>query len=144
MAPTGQAYDVDWVYSNNSNVHVAQNIEWFDSFTDFRSSDGSLYFEGDGSAVEGIDQVTLPVMTHRHRKGAAHEGTLVLKDVLYAPGIPCNILDGPISDEYNVTYGHGMDSIRDCRTGADVAIMDDNKLLRLRLVGQSGDQTSLD
>lgn len=37
MAPEGAPYYVDWVFSNNSNVHVANHRDWFTSYTPFKT-----------------------------------------------------------------------------------------------------------
>ena len=138
MAPTGKAYNVDWILSNNSNVHVANHRDWFTSFTPFTAS-----LSG-GLKVEGIGEVVLPVKTSRVKTGAASQGTLVLHDVCFAPSTVCNILGGPIFDKYQVRFGKDTGGLIHPDTGASVAILDAVKLSRLRLRGQSSTQTSLD
>ncbi|KAK4692052.1 hypothetical protein P7C71_g5077, partial [Lecanoromycetidae sp. Uapishka_2] len=138
MAPTGQAYNVDWIFSNTSNVHIANNKEWFTSFTPFTTK------SSDGLRILGVGEVTLPVKTHRQRKGAESQGTLVLHDVFFAPDCVCNIFGLPILDDYSISIGGSDGGLTDKRTGAPVAVIDHTRLYKLRLKGQSPDQSSLD
>ena len=145
MAPEGEAYHVDWVFSNNSDVHVAQHLQWFTSFTPFSTS-FCTGFQSDAQVkVLGVGEVALPVKTSRGKSGAASQGTLVLHDVLYAPDAMCNILGGPIADEFDVKLDFSNDKhmVRERNKDTCVAILDRPKLFRLRLKGQSPHQSSL-
>jgi len=141
MPPTGDAYNVDWIFSNNSNAHVANHRDWFTSFTDFSTS-----LNGGSMKVLGIGDVTLPVKTCPRKTGAAAQGTIVLRDVCYAPSATCNIFGSPIMDDYGVMIDYGAKGGRltNSKTGAKAAILDTVVLTRLRLKGQSPKQTSLD
>lgn len=142
MAPTGEAYNIDWITSTASNVHLANHREWFTSFTDFKTA-----VNGGSMEVLGIGDVTLPVQTHPDKTGAAAQGTIVLRDVCYAPSAVCNIIGMNIVDDgYNVKlrFGGGDSAITDLKTGARVGIFDKVKFMRLRLQGQSPTTTSLD
>ena len=144
MAPSKPAYDVDWIFSNNSDVHVANHRDWFTSYTPFTTSFNGLFGAG-GVEVLGIGDVELPVKTHPTRHGAAHRGTITLRTVLHAPSATCNIIGYPILKELNckIELGGGGEIVsRD--TGARLGIFDSVKLFRLRLQGQSATQTSLD
>ena len=106
MAPTSDAYKVDWIWSNNSNVHVAKDRTWFTTLTEFNSQliDGFK----NCSKVLGVGNVELEVMTDVHGTGSNTHSTIVLKDVLFVPTATCNILGGPILKEYGVnTDGSG-------------------------------------
>ncbi|KAL8895103.1 MAG: hypothetical protein Q9207_008299 [Kuettlingeria erythrocarpa] len=149
MPPPKPAYDVDWLLSNNSDVHVATHRDWFTSFTPFSTQfDSGLgcFFDRDAVRVIGIGDIQLPTKTHPSRSGTAYQGYVILRDVLYAPDALCNIIGGPCFDDYNCTLGHGFASGKlTARTnGACVGIFDRNKLFRLRLRGHSASQTSLD
>ena len=149
MAPEGDAYHVDWIISNNSDVHVAQHLQWFTSLTIF-STGFCTGFQSDNENAQvkviGIGDVALPVKTRRGKSGGASQGILMLHDVLYAPNSMCNILGGPIADEFNVILDFGNKNnsmLRDRNTDTCIAIIDHPKLLRLRLKGQSPHQSSL-
>lgn len=127
MAPTGEAYHVDWVFSSNANVHVARDQQCFGSFTEFSTYIlHGLAFGSDAEKIKvtGIGQVTLPVGTDRNRGSESYQGKIVLKNVLHAPSVQYNILGGPIMDEYSVRVGVGDSKLQDPNTGACVAIPD--------------------
>lgn len=148
MPPPKPAYDVDWVFSNNSNVHVANHLDWFISYEPFLTTfnsglgDGA---DGAGAQVFGIGDVELPTKTHPTRAGAAYQGTILLRNVLYAPSAFCNILGSPLFNNYSYTSdsGAGISKITSKTTGACVGLLDNNILFRLRLRGQSAKQSSL-
>ena len=137
MAPQGPPYHVDWVFSNNSNVHLANHRDWFTTFTDFKTHTTT------GMEVLGIGEVELDVKTHEKRKGSKSHRKLVLHDVLFAPTSSCNILGGPITDHYDVHFGK-PGALKDRKTGATVALLDSVKLMKLWLVGQPKGKSSLD
>ena len=138
MPPSKPAYDTNWIFSNNSDVHVANHRDWFISFTLFET-----HFGPGKIKVNGIGNVALPTKNHPSRKGAASQGTLLLRDVLFAPSAMCNILGGPILDDYDVSFGN-PGKFTEHKTGRCVGILDRVKLYRLRLRGQTPTQTSLD
>lgn len=142
MAPTGEAYNIDWVISTASNVHLANHREWFTSFTDFKTA-----LDGGSMEVLGIGDVTLPVQTHPDKTGAAAQGAIVLRDVCYAPSAVCNIIGMNVVDDgydFTLRFGTGEGKITDLKTGVRVGIFDKVKFMRLRLQGQSPTTTSLD
>ncbi|KAI4175033.1 MAG: hypothetical protein LQ346_008145 [Caloplaca aetnensis] len=149
MPPPKPAYDVDWIFSNNSDVHVATHRDWFTSFTPFSTKFDSgvgCFFDRDAVRVSGIGDVQLPTKTHPTRSGTVYQGYVVLRDVLYAPDALCNIIGGPCFDDYKCNMGGGFASGKlTARTnGACAGIFDRSKLYRLRLRGQTAKQTSLD
>ena len=65
MAPTGTAYNVDWVFSNSSDVHLANHRDWFVTFTPFETKVcngfGAITLANAKTKVMGIGDVELPV-----------------------------------------------------------------------------------
>ncbi|KAL8735800.1 MAG: hypothetical protein Q9166_000664 [cf. Caloplaca sp. 2 TL-2023] len=149
MVPPKPAYDTDWIFSNNSNVHIANHRDWFTSYTPFattvNSGLGAAFDTAGGIRVEGIGDVELPVKIHPTKTGHLYHRTILLRGVLYAPSATCNILGGPIMKEHKVILDSNSGSkITSKATGACVGLLDMNKLIRLRLRGQSAKQSSLD
>lgn len=139
MAPSGPAYHTDWVWSGNSNVHVANHRDWFSTFTDFRSSMGTIYFSGHETEVLGVGDVELNVQT-----ASGRPNRVVLREVLYAPTGRCNILGQPILADYGLTTGGKGSGLTDQRTGASAGLIDPVNLVdRLRLVGMSATESCL-
>ncbi|KAL8713128.1 MAG: hypothetical protein Q9220_002649 [cf. Caloplaca sp. 1 TL-2023] len=144
MPPPKPAYDVDWILSNVSNIHVSNHRAWFTSFTPFTTCFDAGFNNG-GSGVHGIGDVELPTRTNSKCSGTAHQGTIVLHDVLYAPSALCNIIGLPIMVDYAciLYYGRDIGTITSKVSRACVGILDLHRLPRLRLQGQSAKQTSL-
>lgn len=138
MAPTDRAYDVDWVFSKSSNVHVANHRSWFVTFQEFKSK------VLPGGEVQGIGDVQLEVKNSSSRKGRKSHNTITLKDVLYVPSAVCNILGMPSQRDFRVIVGPSSGKLKDLHTDETLAILDHVKLLKLRLVGQTGYKTSLE
>ncbi|KAK3643038.1 hypothetical protein LTR56_010412 [Elasticomyces elasticus] len=147
MAPHGAAYNVDWIFSNNSNVHVATDLAWFTTYATFPSRMGHLMSATAGTEVLGVGTVELEVRRSstqgRSRKPC---NKLVLEDVLYAPSYTCNILGGPIYDIHNVLTSDGGEDrkLTDRKTGATTGLLDLVKLWKLWLKGQPRGMSSLD
>ena len=144
MPPPKPAYDVDWIFSNNSDVHVANHRDWFMSYTPFPTK-VTTPFGGDGP-IEGIGDVQLPTHIEPTNSGVPGQESVLLRDVLFAPGANCNIIGIPIIEDYVVQtdFAANSGSIRSKTDGKLVGIFNFNKLLRLRLRGQSATQSSLD
>ncbi|KAJ9412559.1 hypothetical protein FOXG_17080 [Fusarium oxysporum f. sp. lycopersici 4287] len=90
-----------WVWSNNSNVHVAKDRSWFgDDYVSLNSAINSMT----GTLIEviGIGTVDLPTKASPNRNGPRSHGTLRLRNVLHAPSIICNIIGSPVLDDYHV------------------------------------------
>ncbi|KAL8772386.1 MAG: hypothetical protein Q9194_004613 [Teloschistes cf. exilis] len=144
MAPSKPAYDVDWVFSNNSDVHVANHRDWFTSYTPFPTNfDCSLTVTGNKVEVTGIGDVELRTKTHPTKTGAAYQHKLVLRNVLYAPSVFCNILGGH-EHHWHLGGPGSAGKLIDPATGKCIGLLDSARLFRLRLRGQSSTQTSLD
>jgi hypothetical protein len=142
MAPTGPAYHVDWVWSNTSNVHVANDRAWFTSFAPFRSHVGTIYTD-DTMEVLGVGTVELLLKTHDRRSGPRAHKPITLRDVLFVPSATCNILGHPITRDDDLFPDTRTRTLRD-RSGASAGLIDSPVLSRLRLVGMSAQETSLD
>ena len=96
-------------------------------------------------SVQGIGEIELPVKTHLTRNGSNSQGTLTLVDVLYVPSVECNILGNPLLATCDIDLKPGtISKIIDSRTGKTVGLLDESKVWRLRLRGQSPAQSSLD
>jgi len=93
----------DWLFSNNSNVHVAKDRGWFTQYTPFVSAARNGYqTPGHPLRVEGIGIVEIPVKRSPELSGPEAEGILVLHDVLHIPSFICNIVGYPVQERYNV------------------------------------------
>ena len=125
MAPQGRAYNVDWVVSQLSNVHVANHRDWFAAYTEFPSLLGHLTNPDAGDQVLGIGDVELEVRVS-DRPGERATGRLLLEDVLHVPDFGCNVVGGPILDDYGLQMGskavHNRLYVED--TGATVALVE--------------------
>ena len=92
----------DWVFHNNSNVHLSVDRDWFVSYVPFDSQvstglcGGSLGIDSDALRVHGVGTVEIPVKirdrTHR---------TLRLDNVVHVPDYLCNIVGRPVVDGGN-------------------------------------------
>ncbi|KAF1991472.1 hypothetical protein K402DRAFT_409676 [Aulographum hederae CBS 113979] len=144
MAPTGEAYQVDWVVSNNSNVHVANNRDWFTEYTPFKTHTGSIYFNDHSSQVAGVGTVELTLKLYNNkRKGRPGYRTITLKDVLYMPSAVCNIFGIPPSPDYRLERLGGNGGTIIDRDGKRAGLIEVVRLFRLRLHGQRGGVSSL-
>ena len=149
MAPVGKAYNIDWVFSNNSDVHVAKHLGWFTSYTPFTTSFSSGFpkstDDSERPSVLGVGDVSIPVKIDVKKKGRVSHGTLQLRDVLYFPAATCNIVGMPSDVNFSWTsIGEAPSRLTDGSTGACVGLLDLVSLYRLRLSGHSPTQTSLD
>lgn len=99
-----------WVWSNNSNVHVAKDRCWFgDDYTPLVSFFTDMV--GNSIEVVGIGTVDLPTKISPTRTGPSSHGILHLKKVLHAPSIICNIIGQPILDDYNILTSFSESSL---------------------------------
>lgn len=149
MAPAAPAYNVDWIFSTSSNVHVANDRDWFTTYTAFPTRVGT-YINGAGVEVLGIGDVELEVRkvvgeAARKRRGRK-TSTIILRDVLYAPGYICNVVGSPISHDYGLIldFGTNCGYLTNLQTKATVGLLDMTTLLKLWLKGQAKGQSSLD
>jgi hypothetical protein len=144
MAPSGQAYNVDWIIASSTNVHVANNRDWFTSYTPFVTHVDDVYFNS-RMEVLGIGDVQLKVRLHKQRRGGQpNSRIIVLHDVLYAPKSVCNIIGFTPVAEYNAVldYGERRGYLED-NNGKRAGLVEIVRLPRLRLHGQCAETTSL-
>jgi hypothetical protein len=134
MPPTGDAYNVDWSVASASNAHCANHRDWFVSYTPFKSQAGTL-------DIEGIGDVELRVKKP-NRNAKPSYSIIRLKDVLYCPSAICNQISIRclMNSGYGVTFGQQGEISRD---GVPIGIIDFPFLWKLRLSGQTPNQTSL-
>ncbi|KAF2767442.1 hypothetical protein EJ03DRAFT_353064 [Teratosphaeria nubilosa] len=130
MAPTGEAYNTDWLYASTCNVHIATHRDWFTTYTAFpshlRDATGTHL-----TPVSGIGTVDLSVrklVGEAAKKGPPKNknSTITLRNVLYAPDLMCNVLGKPVTDEYDVSIGAER-WLMDKRNGAGVGLLDRNE-----------------
>ncbi|KGO58989.1 hypothetical protein PEX2_093440 [Penicillium expansum] len=93
-----------WVYSNNSDTHVAKDRCWFgQDYIPFKSHVTDI--AGGSVEVIGMGTVNLTTMVSPAQTHPNPHGSLRLKNVLHAPAMLCNIIGSPVSDDYTVIYG---------------------------------------
>lgn len=143
MAPQGEAYNIDWICSNTSNVHVANHRDWFTTFSEFKTKLGSIYFGPDvGPEVLGVGDVELELVKSVSPAGRKSFQTIVLKDVLYAPECVTNIFAGHLRTGYRVDFNHNI--ITAPETGLTVGLVDSLDLCKVWLKGQPRGKSSLE
>lgn len=144
MAPQGDAYNVDWVFSNTSDVHVATHRDWFVRYTPFRTRFGNIAGAG-GTEVQGVGDVELEIRRSAVQ-GAGRKGSrkIILQDVLYAPGYTCNVFSNDGYGEYDYSLKSDESALLEKNTGVTVGLLDKIQLWKLWLKGQPKGQSSLD
>ncbi|KAH6644237.1 hypothetical protein C7974DRAFT_325674 [Boeremia exigua] len=120
----------DWVFLNNSNVHVAKDRGWFKTYTPFASTITHSPFTTPGQfPVLGVGTVEIPTKRSPKRAGVASHDSLHLKEVLHVPDFICNVIGAPIlSDGYNVILSGRSGTIKDAK-GRNAAFFDPNRPL---------------
>lgn len=135
--PAQEPYqDVDWIISNNSDVHVAKHQEWFTNYTSFHPETTSIL--GGSMKVLDVGDVHLEV---RPEQG---QPTLVLRNVLHCPSSTCNIFGlARMGEGYEMQLA-GPDAfwLRHLQTRT-VYLLDHVVLWKLLLMGQEKGQSSL-
>ena len=145
MAPSGDAYNVDWVFSNTSDVHVATNRDWFTSFTPFETTFGHIYNDAQFKAA-GVGTVELKLKLYNtKRSGQKNSRIITLYNVLYVPEYISNVfgLSGGSNPEVNFSISPNGAVLTD-QNGARAGLMDKTISLHLRLHGQPSGISSLD
>ncbi len=147
MPPPSPAYNIDWVWSFDSNAHVATDKGWFISFTPLISEivstpDGTTY------PVEGIGSVELEVRrvigNAAKRNVGPKNSKIVLHNVLYVPSFLCNVMGDPVRKDYDISIGAER-WIMDKKTGRGIGMLDKNPagLVKILLKGQAKGETGL-
>lgn len=145
--PQGEIYNVDWIVSNHSNVHVANHYKWFTSLTSFKASHHlSLRGETPRTTIFGIGDVELTLEVEPNRTGKPEDqGGVVLHDVCFMPGQPCNIISRERIDDYTyeTVLANRRKMVMDSTMKEESGIYNFDKLIRVRLAGQSTAPTYL-
>lgn len=144
MPPQGAAYNVDWVVSNTSNVHVANDLAWFTSYIPFRTKLSSMPGAEPTAEAHGIGTVVLPTRIHRQGKSHKPSREITLHNVLYAPGHTVNIFATRVEADLNVPLSRDVAPIVKSGTTKVLGLVVLKTLWRLWLKGQSQNQSSLD
>ncbi|KAK5731772.1 hypothetical protein LTR17_011123 [Elasticomyces elasticus] len=143
MAPARPAYDVDWVWSEQSNVHVATHPDWFVKFTCFETHTTPET----NLRVLGIGDIELMLRTRLegkdHNKIGVGLATIVLRDVLYVPDAGCNIVGSPLLRDYGLAGTFSNTTIVDKEFGNVMGLLDYCGRKKLLLERQKPGQTSL-
>ncbi|KAI4740077.1 hypothetical protein E4T50_09489 [Aureobasidium sp. EXF-12298] len=134
MPPQGAAYNVDWVLSNTSNVHVANDRAWFTSYIPFQPT----------AEVHGIGTVVLPTRIHRQGKSNKPSREITLHNVLYAPRYTANIFAMSMEPDLVVPLSLDVKPIVKRGTDKVLGLVVFKTLWRVWLKGQSQNQSSLD
>ena len=97
MAPTGEAYEVDWVLSTSSNIHIANHRDWFVNYAPIETFFEHAHASSTKINALGIGDVQLEV---KMNKFGDDYRTLTLRNVLYCPTSLVNIIGEPIFDKF--------------------------------------------
>jgi hypothetical protein len=147
MPPQGAAYNVDWIFSNTSNVHVATDRAWFTTYIPFRTKVASMPGAEPDAEIHGIGTVFLPTRTHRQGRSHKPSGELTLHRVLHAPGHTVNIFAACVEPDISISINFGGDvvsSITEPGSNKVIGLLVRLTLTKLWLKGQSQNQSSLD
>jgi hypothetical protein len=147
MPSQGAAYNVDWIFSNTSNVHVATDRAWFTTYIPFRTKVASMPGAEPDAEIHGIGTVFLPTRTHRQGRSHKPSGELTLHRVLHAPGHTVNIFAACVEPDISISINFGGDvvsSITEPGSNKVIGLLVRLTLTKLWLKGQSQNQSSLD
>lgn len=150
MPPTGAPYNIDWIWSFDSNTHIATHRDWFTSFTPLTSQITST---SNGTTktthtVEGIGSVELEVRriigNAAKRNVGPKNSKVVLRNVLFVPDFFCNVMGVPVREDYDISIGAER-WIMDKKTGRGIGMLDKNPagLVKILLKGQAKGETGL-
>ena len=129
MPPRELAYNVDWIWSFDSNVHIANHRDWFTTLTSFESQVGSTHNDL-SYHVEGVGDVELEVrkiVGSTKRATGSKNSKILLRDVLYVPSFACNVMGNPVREDYDVSIGAER-WLCDNKTGKGLGMLDRNPL----------------
>ena len=136
MPPQGAAYDVDWILSSSSNVHVAADRAWFTSYLPFRTKVATMPGAESTMDVHGIGTVVLPTRTYLEGKPEKPCGQITLRHVLHAPQSTVNIFAAGLVENVNISVSfnsNAPDPITTPGSNTVVGYIVRTKLLRLWL-----------
>ncbi|MCJ1324658.1 hypothetical protein MMC10_001320 [Thelotrema lepadinum] len=148
MPPADKSiYDVDWVLSDTSNVHIATSREWFDTYTSLTSTVHDRANPERSHPAIGIGSVSIPVKPYANKPGS---NTITLSGVLHVPHAFSNVVCiSLLKADYEIEgcAPEWEDSwIRHKQTagGRKLGIVEVPVLPKLRLKGQPSGHTSLE
>lgn len=147
MPPPDAAYNIDWVWSFDSNTHVATHREWFTDFTPLTSQITSIHTDSKYS-VEGVGAVEIEVRrvigNAAKRNVGPKNSKVTLRNVLYVPAFVCNVMGNPVREDYDISIGAER-WIMDKKTGRGIGMLDKNPagLVKILLKGQAKGETGL-
>ncbi|KAH0360065.1 hypothetical protein KCU65_g9606, partial [Aureobasidium melanogenum] len=144
MPPQGATYDVDWILSNTSNVHVANNLAWFTHYSPFRTKLSTMPGAEPTVEVHGIGIVVLPTRIHRQGKSHKPSREITLHNVLYAPSYTVNIFATSVEPDLVVPLSRDVKPIVKSGTEKVLGLVVFKTLWRVWLKGQSQDQSCLE
>ena len=131
MVPNGKAYHTDWVWANNANIHVANHLGWFTSFT-IHSFPVETGYGGPILEAQGYGQVKLQARTNAEDSQCR---TIMLSPVVFCPEAKCNIIGSPLLKNYNVSMMGSDSKVIDRATDRCAGIFDTTVLFKLLLKG---------
>ena len=144
--PTGPKYHNDWIRSNTSNVHAANDRAWFTEFTSFKSHAGHFAFPGQRLEVTGVGTVSLTLRIDALDPLRTH--TITLYNILLTPKAVCNIFATQATKDYTLPTNEptlqNVVLLRDSRTKDTVGLLQQTVLLSLWLVGKPQGHSSLE
>jgi hypothetical protein len=147
MSAQGAAYNVDWIFSTTSNVHVATDRAWFTAYIPFRTKVAVMPGAEPTAEIHGIGTVVLPTRTHRQGKSHKPSGELTLHHILHVPGYIVNIFAACKEPDISININFGGDvvsPITEPDSNKVIGLLVRSRLFRLWLKGQSQNQSSLD
>ncbi|EUC50434.1 hypothetical protein COCMIDRAFT_81932 [Bipolaris oryzae ATCC 44560] len=121
----------DWIFLDNSNVHVAKDRGWFMTYTPFNSYiKSSLFCSPRYLPVLGVGTVRIPTKCSSTQSGISNHSYLRLEQVLHVPGFICNVISSSvmISDGYNIqkhVSRRSKGAVKD-RSGKQIAFFNRN------------------
>jgi hypothetical protein len=140
MPPTGDPYNIDWIWSFDSNTHIATHRDWFTSFTPLNSQVTSTTNGTTKTthAVEGVGEVELEVRRIIGNAAKRNVGPKNSKIVLR------NVMGVPVREDYDISIGAER-WIMDKNTGRGIGMLDKNPagLVKILLKGQAKGETGL-
>ncbi|KAI4727387.1 hypothetical protein E4T49_04881 [Aureobasidium sp. EXF-10728] len=147
MPPQGASYNIDWIISNTSNVHVANDRAWFTSYTPFSTKYSVMPGAKPSADVEGIGTVVLPTRTYLKRKAHKPSCEITLHNVLHAPLNTANMFATRMQPDLNISFfSKAVEPVvrRKDNKVVGLVVPSSSRLCKLWLKGQSQNQSSLD
>ena len=104
MPPTDKTvYNVDWLLSNTSNIHIATSRDWFNSYTSLTTVVSSPAAPSLSHPAIGIGSVSIPLKPYLNKPGS---NTITLSNVLHVPDASANVVCMSLLKEDFQIEGH--------------------------------------